>query len=152
MSRRSFEREFALWAMGNIYFFKSKGRAKIQFLDPALPLAGARGFETRYLWRIYYEGSNVHMAEGSYHVKGMRPGSIKFDLEKSAVGTLNLPTGKPLIFELGAQRVHPREFKRLNSKMAKIRFVIHPGFNYETPRSPAIQVIYPDRPEFNSIK
>ena len=152
MSRRSFEREFALWSLRNIYFFKTKGRAQIQFLDPALPLAGARGFETRYLWRIYYEGSSVHMAEGSYHVDGVRPGSIKIDLEKSAVGTLNLPTGKPLIFELGAQRVHPREFKRLNSKMAKIRFVIHKGFNYETPRSPRIQVIYPDRPEFKSLK
>ena len=152
MSRRSFEREFVLWSMRNIYFFKSKGRAQIQFLDPALPLAGARGFETRYLWRIYYEGSNVHMAEGSYHVEGVRSGSVKIDLEKSAVGTLNLPSGEPLIFELGAQRVHPQKFKRLNSKMAKIKFVIHPGFNYDSPRSPRIKVVYPDRPEFKSLK
>ena len=152
MSRRSFEREFVLWSMRNIYFFKSKGRAQIQFLDPALPLAGARGFETRYLWRIYYEGSNVHMAEGSYHVEGVRSGSVKIDLEKSAVGTLNLPSGEPLIFELGAQRVHPQKFKRLNSKMAKIKFAIHPGFNYDSPRSPRIKVVYPDRPEFKSLK
>jgi len=92
------------------------------------------------------------MAEGSYYVKGVRPGSIKIDLEKTAVGTLNLPGGKPLIFELGAQRVHPQEFNRLNSKMAKIKFVIHQGFNYEPPRSPKIQVKYPDRPEFKALK
>jgi hypothetical protein len=152
MSRRSFEREFAQWSMRNIYFFKDKGRAQIQFLDPALPLAGARGFETRYLWRIYYEGSSVHMAEGSYLVDGVRPGSVKIDLEKSAVGTLSLPPGKPLIFELGAQRVHPQEFNRLNSKMAKIRFVIQQGFNYENSRSPKIKIIYPERPEFKALK
>jgi hypothetical protein len=148
MSRRSFEKEFAQWSMRSIYFFKNKGRAQLQFLDPVLPLAGARGFETRYIWRIFYEGSNVHMAEGTYLVEGVRPGSVKIDLEKSVVGTLNLPTGKPLVLELGAQRVHPREFKRLNSKPAKIRFVIQPGFNYEARRNPDIKIIYPERPEF----
>lgn len=151
LSRRSFEKDLALWSMRNIYFFKDKGRAQIQFLDPVLPLAGARGFETRYIWRIFYEGSNVHMAEGSYLVKGTKPGSVKIDLEKSVVGNLNLPTGKPLILELGAQRAHPREFKRLNSKTAKIRFVIHPGFNYQARHSPEIKVIYPERPEFERL-
>lgn len=152
MSRRSFEKEFSQWSMRNIYFFKRGARPQLQFSDPALPIAGARGFETKYLWRIYYEGSNVHMAEGSFLVDGVRPGAIKIDLERSAVGTLNLPTGKPLILELGAQRVHPREFKRLNSKMAKIRFNILPGFNYEAPRNAAIKVIYPERPEFEKLK
>jgi hypothetical protein len=151
MSRRSFEKEFAQWSMRSIYFFKNKGRSKLQFLDPVLPLAGARGFETRYIWRVFYEGSSVHMAEGTYLVEGVRPGSVKIDLEKSVVGTLNLPTGKPLVLELGAQRVHPREFKRLNSKPAKIRFVIQPGFNYEARRNPEIKVIYPERPEFEKL-
>ncbi len=151
MSRRSFERDFALWSMRSIYFFKKKGRAQLQFLDPVLPLAAARGFETRYLWRIFYEGSNAHMAEGAYYVKGVRPGSIKIDLEKSVVGTLNLPTGKSLILELGAQRVHPREFKRLNSNSAKIRFVIQPGFNYEAGHNPPIKIVYPDRPGFEKL-
>jgi hypothetical protein len=151
MSRRSFERDFALWSMRSIYFFKNKGRAQLQFLDPVLPLAGARGFETRYIWRIFYEGSNVHMAEGTYLVEGVRPGSVKIDLEKSVVGTLNLPTGKPLVLELGAQRVHSREFKRLNSKPAKIRFVIQPGFNYEARHNPEIKIIYPERPEFEKL-
>ncbi len=152
MSRRSFEGEFALWSMRNIYFFKSDGRAQIQFLDPALPLAGARGFRTRYPWRIYHEGSDVHIAEGSYHVEGVRPGSIKIDLEKSVAGILNLPTGEPLTLELGAQRVHPRKSKELNSKVARIRFVIHRDFNYEPPRDPTIQVIYPERPEFKLLQ
>lgn len=151
MSRRSFERDFALWSMQSIHFFKNKGRAQLQFLDPALPLAGARGFETRYLWRIFYEGSNVHLSEGAYRVEGVRPGAIKIDLEKSVVGTLNLPTGKPLVLELGAQRVHPREFKKFNSNPVKIRFVIQPGFNYEAHGKPVIKIIYPDRPEFEKL-
>lgn len=151
-SRRSFEKEFALWSMRNIYYFKSKDRPQIQFLDPALPLAGARGFETRYLWRIYYEGSSVHMAEGSHIVEGVKSGSVRIDLGKSAVGTLSLPTGKPLVLELGVQRVHPREFKTLNSEMARIRFVIQQGFNYEAPRNPKIKIVYPDRPEFEKLK
>jgi hypothetical protein len=151
LSRRSFEREFAQWSMRNIYFAMNKGQAQVQFLDPALPLAGARGFETRYLWRIFYEGSNVHMAEGSYRLSSARPGSVKIDLEKTAVGTLSLPTGKPLIIELGAQRVHPKEFKSLDSKIAKIRFVIHKGFNYQSFRKPSIKVVYPDRPEYKSL-
>jgi len=67
------------------------------------------------------------------------------------VGILNLPTGKPLVLELGAQRVHPREFKRFNSKPAKIRFVIQPGFNYEAHRKLVIKIIYPDRPEFEKL-
>jgi hypothetical protein len=151
MSRRSFEREFSQWSMRNIYFFKSKGRAQVQFMDPALPVAGARGFETRYIWRIYYDGSDVHMAEGSYRVEGVKSGAVKIDLEKSAVGTLSLPTGKPLVFELGAQRVHPQEFNRLNSKISKIRFVIPQGFNYESRRNSTIKTIYPARPEYKAL-
>jgi hypothetical protein len=85
-------------------------------------------------------------------VEGVRPGSIKLDLEKSAVGPLNLPTGKPLVLELGAQRVHPQEFKRLNSKLEKIRFIIPPGFNYKAPGNLKIKIIYPDRPEFEKLR
>ena len=151
MSLRSFEKDFAKLSMRSIYFFKNNGKAQIQFLDPALPISGARGFDTRYLWRIFYEGSNVHISEGVYLVEGSRFGSIRVDLEKSAVGILNLPTGKPLILELGAQRMHPREFKRLNSNTAKIRFVIHPGFNYDSGNNTQIKVVYPDRPEFNKL-
>ena len=151
MSRRSFEKEFAQWSMRSIYFFKNKDRPQLQFLDPVLPLAGARGFETRYIWRVFYEGSNVHMAEGTYLVEGVRHGAVKIDLKKSVAGTLNLPTGKVLVLELGAQRVHPREFKKLNSKPAKIRFVIQPSFNYEAPLNPDIKVIYPERPEFEKL-
>jgi hypothetical protein len=64
---------------------------------------------------------------------------------------LNLPVGKPLIIELGAQRVHPVEFNRLNSKIAKIRFVIPDGFNYDGFKRAKIKIIYPLRPEFQSL-
>jgi len=64
---------------------------------------------------------------------------------------MNLPVGKPLILEIGAQRVHPIEFKRLNTKIAKIRFVIPAGFNYGGPKQPQIRIIYPLRSEFQSL-
>ena len=77
--------------------------------------------------------------------------SIKINLQETAVGTLNLPVGKPLTLELGAQRVHPIEFKRLNSKIAKIRFVIPKGFNYDGLKKPRIRIVYPLRPEFQRL-
>ncbi len=151
MARRSFEKEMGLWSMRNIYFYKNKGQPYIQFLDPVSLISGARGFDTRYMWRVFNEGSSVHLAEGSYMKDGTNPGSVKINLETTAVGNINLPIGKPLIIELGAQRVHPVEFKRLSSKIAKIRFVIPPGFNYEGRNQPKIRIVYPLRPEFKNL-
>jgi len=151
MARRSFEKELGLWSMQNIYFFKSKGQAYIQFIDPVSLTSRARGFDTRYNWRIFNEGSAVHLAEGNFIEDAINPGSVKINLEETAVGSLNLPSGKPLILEIGVQRVHPVDFKRLNSKIAKIRFVIPAGFNYDGPKQPKIRVVYPLRPEFQSL-
>ena len=151
MARRSFEKELGLWSMRNIYFYQSKGQSYIQFLDPVSLISKARGFDTRYMWRIFHDGSNVHLAEGSFIREGINIGSIKINLGETAVGSLNLPVGKPLILELGAQRVHPVEFKRLNAKVDKIRFVISAGFNYDGPKKPRIKTIYPLRSEFQSL-
>jgi hypothetical protein len=151
VARRSFEKELGLWSMRNIYFYKSKGEAYIQFSDPVALTSRARGFDTRYTWRVFNEGSSVHLAEGSFMREGINPGSVKINLGKTAVGTLSLPVGKPLILELGAQRVHPVEFNRLNSKAAKIRFVIPAGFNYDGLKKAQIKIIYPLRPEFQSL-
>lgn len=151
MSRRPFEKDLGLWSMRNIYFFQSKGQAYIQFLDPVSLTSEARGFETRYAWRVYNEGSNVHLAEGSFNRQGANPGSVKINLGETAVGNLNLPVGKPLLLELDAQRVHSIEFKRLSSKTAKIRFVIPAGFNYDSPHKPKIRIVYPLRPEFQGL-
>ena len=148
MAKRSFEKELGLWSMRNIYFFRSKGQAYIQFMDPVSLTSRARGFDTRYSWRIFNEGSSVHLAEGSFAVNGINSGSVKINLEETAVGTLNLPLEKPLILELGAQRVHPLEFKRLNTKISKIRFVIPAGFNYNGFKKTKIKIVYPLRPEF----
>ena len=151
MARRSFEKELGIWSMRNIFFYKSKGKPYIQFLDPVSLTSRARGFDSRYMWKIFYEGSNVHLAEGSYIQEGKKTGSIKINLSETAVGTLNLPYGKPLILELGVQRVHPIDFKRLKSKTAKIRFVIPSGFNYDGLKKPKIKIVYPLRPEFKSL-
>ena len=151
MARRSFEKELGLWSMRNIYFYQSKGQPYIQFLDPVSLISKARGFDTRYVWRIFHDGSNVHLAEGSFIREGINIGSIKINLGEAAVGSLNLPVGKPLTLELGAQRVHPIEFKRLNTKAAKIRFVIPAGFNYDGLKKPRIKTIYPLRSEFQSL-
>ena len=151
MAKRSFEKELGQWSMRNIYFFRSKGQDYIQFMDSVSLTSGARGFDTTYNWRVFNEGSSVHLAEGSFPVNEINPGSIKINLQETAVGTLNLPVGKPLTLELGAQRVHPIEFKRLNSKIAKIRFVIPEGFNYDGLKKPGIRIVYPLRPEFQRL-
>ncbi|MEC8957968.1 MAG: hypothetical protein VX495_06230 [Nitrospinota bacterium] len=151
MAKRSFEKELGLWSMRNIYFFRSKGEAYIQFMDPVSLTSRARGFDTRYNWRVFNEGSSVHLAEGSFAVNGINLGSVKINLEETAVGTLNLPLEKPLILELGAQRVHPLEFKRLNTKISKIRFVIPAGFNYNGFKKTKIKIVYPLRPEFQRL-
>ena len=151
MARRSFEKELGIWSMRNIFFYQRKGKPYIQFLDPVSLTSKARGFDSRYIWKIFYEGSNVHLAEGSYIQEGIKTGSIKINLGKTAVGTLNLPHGKPLILELGVQRVHPIDFKRLKSKTAKIRFVIPSGFNYDGLKKPKIKTVYPLRPEFKNL-
>ena len=151
IARRSFEKDLGLWSMRNIYFFRSKGQAYIQFMDPVSLTSRARGFNTKYNWRVFNEGSSVHLAEGSFLEDGVNLGSVKINLGETAVGNLNLPIGKPLILEIGAQRVHPIEFKRLNSKIAKIRFVIPSGFNYNGPKKPQIRIIYPLRPEFQRL-
>ncbi|MDG1929427.1 MAG: hypothetical protein P8I45_06905, partial [Nitrospinaceae bacterium] len=150
-ARRSFEEQLGLWSMRNIYFYQSKGQPHIQFLDPVSLTSKARGFDTRYTWRIFREGSNVHLAEGSFIRNGVNTGSIKINLGETVVGNLSLPFGKPLTLELGAQRVHPTDFKRLNTKPAKIRFVIPAGFNYDGLRKPGIRTIYPLRSEFQSL-
>ena len=151
MARRSFEKELGLWSMRNIYFFRSKGQDYIQFMDPVSLTSRARGFDTRYNWRVFNEGSNIHLAEGNFHNDEINFGSVKINLGETAVGTMKLPVGKPLILEVGAQRVHPIEFKRLNSKIAKIRFVIPVGFNYNAPKQARIRIVYPLRPEFKSL-
>ena len=151
MARRSFEKELGLWSMRNIYFFQSRGQAYIQFMDPVSLASRARGFDTRYSWRIFNEGSSVHLAEGNFLKNGINSGSVKINLGETAVGNLNLPVGKPLILEIGAQRVHPIDFKRLNSKISKIRFVIPVGFNYYGPKNPQIKIVYPLRPEFQRL-
>ena len=120
-------------------------------MDSVSLTSGERGFDTTYNWRVFNEGSSVHLAEGSFPVNEINPGSIKINLQETAVGTLNLPVGKPLTLELGAQRVHPIEFKRLNSKIAKIRFVIPEGFNYDGLKKPQIRIVYPLRPEFQRL-
>ena len=151
MARRSFEKELGIWSMRSIYFFRSKGQDYIQFMDPVSLTSRARGFNTRYNWRVFNEGSNIHLAEGSFKNNEINFGSVKINLRETAVGNLNLPVGKPLILEIGAQRVHPLEFKRLNTKIAKIRFVIPVGFNYDGPKHPKIRIVYPMRPEFQNL-
>lgn len=147
--RDNFEKNLARWALANIYFYRENGRAVVQFLDPVHEVGYARGFLTRYFWRVFVEGGDDKpLLEGVHVVTALGNGTVKIDLAKSAGGKAVLPEGRLLIMELGARRSHPRTFKTVETQIARIRFAIPPGFDYIGPQPPHVRVIYPFRPAY----
>jgi len=147
ISQDNFQRNLAKWPPANAIFFRENGRDMLQFLDPVLGVAHARGFNTRYLWRITVEGSaaTAPLAEGKLTIAEGGHGAVKLDLQKTAEKDFTLPEGKNLILELGVNRMHPRTFKVYDSEISRIRFVVQPWLNYVGPEKPEIRVMYPFR-------
>jgi hypothetical protein len=144
--RDNFQKNLVKWAPMNAHFFKEAGKGMVQFLDPVLGVAHSRGYNSQYVWRMFANGNaRKPVAEGNLVLKAGGNGSVKIDLEATAEKTFTIPKGQPLILELGVKRMHPRTFKNFDSEITKIRFVVHPGFNYLGPKRPKIQVVYPFR-------
>ena len=144
--RDNFQKNLAKWAPANAFYFRQDGRDFLQFLDPVLGVAYSRGYNTRYVWRMFTESSGTKpIAEGSLVLKEGGNGSVKIDLTATAGKKFLMPEGQKLTLELGANRMHPRTFKTYNSEIAKIRFVVQPWFKYQGPVQPDIRVIYPFR-------
>ena len=146
MARDTFEKDLSTWSPANLYFIRENGDDMVQFVDPILVTAHARGFDTDYFWRIYVEGGGGKpFTEGRKAVEEGGNGSVQVDLQETAFKPFTLPEGSILRLELGARRTHPRTFKTLESQMATIRFVVQPWSHFWGPHSPGIQVVRPLR-------
>ena len=143
-ARDTFEKKLTKWSPSNLYFYQDLGRGFIQFVDPVLATAHVRGFDTEYLWKIFFEEEGrVILAEGSSFFRNGGNGSIKIDLMKSATRDFNFPEGKILRIELMAKRTHPTNFKSFESERSGARFIIQPWFSYIGPNPPKVRVNFP---------
>ncbi len=143
MSKDNFQKNLVKWTPASVYFLREDGRDKLQFLDPALPVAHARGYNSRYIWRLSMEGMPRPLAEGNHMVTRGGNGSVAIDLKQSSGTDLVLPSGRILKLELGVQRMHPKRFENFESQVASIRFKVAPWFEYVGPDAPEVTVVYP---------
>ncbi len=144
MGAQSFEGDQAHWSMMHLHFYREQNRAKVQFLDPAALTAHARGYETRYRWRLSITSPRSRViAQGESAGSQPPNGAFKIDLETTAKGRYVMPEGRKLILEVSALRVHPQILKTLESPWTPIQFVVQPGFNYLGPSPASFQIVFP---------
>jgi hypothetical protein len=144
MGGQVFEGDQAKWPLTHLQFYREKGRAKVQFLDPVALTAYARGFETRYQWKLSITSPRSKVISQGESVGSKEPnGAFQIDLEKTAQGRYVLPEGRVLIFEMNALRNHPQKTKPLESPWTPIRFVVQPAYEYLGPSPASFRVLYP---------
>ena len=144
MGGQVFERDQVKWPLAHLQFYREDGKAKIQFMDPVALTAYARGFETRYQWKLSVISRRVKVISQGESVGSIEPnGAFKIDLEKTAKGRYVLPEGRELVLEVNALRTHPQKLKPLESPWTPIRFVVQPGYKYLGPSQPDFRIIYP---------
>ena len=143
-ARDTFEKQLSKWAPSNLYFFQDGGNSFIQFVDPVLAAAYVRGFDTEYVWKIFFEGEGtILLAEGSSVWDKGGNGSIEINLKKSSTRNFEFPEGKILRIELMAKRTHPINFKSFESERTGARFIVQPWFSYIGRNPPNISVTFP---------
>jgi hypothetical protein len=146
MGRDHFEKVLAVQPLQDPYFFREGGERFLQFLDPAMFSAFARGFETSYTWRLYAVDSKRDIANGSIKVKEGN-GSVKIELKGEGPEAI-IADGQKVALEVQAKRVSPATFKEFVSKPTGIQFVWRPWFEYRPAKLPEVHVVYPRRPAF----
>ena len=143
-ARDTFEQQLSKWAPSSLYFFQDSGNSFIQFDDPVLAPAHVRGFDTEYVWKIFFEGEGrVLLAEGTSVWEKGGNGSVEINLNKSSTRDFEFPEGKILKIELMAKRTHPINFKSFESERTGARFIVQPWFSYVGPNPPNISVTFP---------
>jgi len=144
MGGQVFEGDQVKWSLAQLQFYREEGRAKVQFLDPVALTAYARGFETRYQWKLSVTTPRSKTFSRGESAGSKEPnGAFAIDLEKTAKGRYVLPEGRVLIFEVRALRTHPHKTKPLESPWIPIRFVVQPGYEYLGPPETSFRIIYP---------
>jgi len=144
MGGQVFEGDQVKWSLTRLQFYREKGKAKIQFLDPVALTAYARGFETRYQWKLSVTSPRSKIISRGESSGSKEPnGAFAIDLEKTAKGRYILPEGRMLILEVRALRVHPQKSKPLESPWTPMHFVVQPGYEYLGPAQVSFRIIYP---------
>jgi len=144
MGGQVFEGDQAKWSLTHLQFYREAGKAKVQFLDPVALTAYARGFETRYQWKLSVTSPRSKIISRGESAGSKEPnGAFAIDLEKTAKGRYILPEGRMLILEVRALRVHPQKLKPLESPWTPMRFVVQPGYEYLGPSQVSFRIIYP---------
>jgi hypothetical protein len=144
MGGQVFEGDQVKWSLAQLQFYREEGRAKVQFLDPVALTAYARGFETRYQWKLSVTTPRSKTFSRGESAGSKEPnGAFAIDLEKTAKGRYILPEGRVLILEVRALRTHPQKTKPLESPWIPIRFVVQPGYEYLGPPQTSFRIIYP---------
>ena len=144
MGAQSFEGDQAHWSMMHLHFYREENAAMVQFLDPAALTAHARGYETRYRWRLSITSPRSRLISQGESAGSQPPnGAFKIDLETTAKGRYVMPEGRKLILEVSALRVHPQILKTLESPWTPIQFVVQPGFKYLGPSPASFQIVFP---------
>ena len=144
MGGQVFEGDQSRWSLTHLQFYREKGKAMIQFLDPVALTAYARGFETRYQWKLSVTSPRTKVISQGETVGSIEPnGAFQIDLEKTAKGRYVLPDDRVLVLEVNALRSHPRKSKPLESPWTPIRFVVQPGYEYLGPEQVSFRIIYP---------
>jgi hypothetical protein len=144
MGGQVFEGDQSRWSLTHLQFYREKGKAMIQFLDPVALTAYARGFETRYQWKLSVTSPRTKVISQGETVGSIEPnGAFQIDLEKTAKGRYVLPDDRVLVLEVNALRSHPRKSKPLESPWTPIRFVVQPSYEYLGPEHVSFRIIYP---------
>ncbi|MGV7220203.1 MAG: hypothetical protein ACQ9MH_01610 [Nitrospinales bacterium] len=143
MGTKVFEEKISKWPMTRIIFMRENDQNYIQFIDPALLTSYSRGYLTSYSWKISMtEEPGKILSRGAIKSNTPITGAVKIKLLDASRNDIGLPEGRKLILDLKAERIRPEPFKKLESSLARIQFVIYPWLNYQGPSSPSIKMLY----------
>jgi len=150
MRKEVFQDRLSKIPLMNVYFYKEEGETWFQFLDPALLVAQARGYQTVYKWRLYVPmGDSFRFAaRGETNFGTDENGSVRISLNKTySLGPeFKFPEERTVRLEVWAERKHPRFPRVFETERATIQVVLHPWFDYFGPTPPELHIMFP--PQF----
>ncbi len=140
-ARQPFEKGFVKFPVTNIYFYRKNDESFVQFLDSMAPLSTARGFSSKYMWKLSLSNGKVIASGEQSEFTGKD--SIQINLNKTSTQKFEMPFGGKLTLEITVKRNHPSTFKVFDSSPAQIQFVSQSWFKYFPNDKIKTKVIYP---------
>lgn len=147
MQKKIFQEQLSKTPVMNLYFYLENEESWIQFLDPTLFVAQARGFQTSYKWRLLLaQGRQWRLAaSGQTEYMTDPDGSVRISLNKTTLRgpDFQFPAERMARIEVWAERKHPQFPKVFSSEVNMIQVVAKPWFDYFGPTPPSLHVVYP---------